>query len=335
MPLILGPSGNSLLLGTAGVLASSTKCCCCKEGEDCPHCPCCICVECGDAVLHSLPIDGCHNSSGKACLTVTLSGLAFATGCRTFRGNDCVAAPGTWASYRYLSSAMPDLVLPFNWNDGPLNSIRDPSSPCSNIDPNTVCRQWRMCIVLPDTGIDATQYANANCTGTANTFNVAITSAVLNYQVIGTTRRFVLWVTALPGGGIPIPIFFGGANFDARQCANYSTWPLVIPNGLASTACLCGGSGTAMHPAATGGTATLTMACDTNCDGSEGAAMAIAPGEDLNHRAIADRSRRTAPMGKAASTTGPQIAPHRVEEATALDIADAQEERRCRCRSRR
>ncbi|MCL4198979.1 MAG: hypothetical protein KJZ69_15935 [Phycisphaerales bacterium] len=308
MPLILGPSGSTLLLGPTGLPATSTNCCCCKEGVDCPHCECCECWVCGDGFKHALPTAGCHNASGKACLTVTLSGLTFATGCRTFRGNDCVAAPGTWASYKYLSSAMSDLVLPFNYNDGPQTPMRNPDSPCSDIDPNTVCRQWKMCVVLPDTGIDATQYSNANCTGTANTFNVAIASAVLNYQVIGTTKRFILWVTALPGGGIPIPIFFGVANFDARQCANYSTWPLVINNGLASTACLCGGSGAAMHPAATGGTATLTMACDTNCDGSEGSAA-------LTSTEVA----------------GPPIAPHRFDDAKALDLADAVDERRCRC----
>lgn len=249
-----------------------------------------------------------HVASGKACLTVTLSGLAFTTACRTFRGNDCVAAPGTWASYKYLSAAMPDLVLPFNYNDGPQTPMRNPDLPCSDIDPNTVCRQWRMCVVLPDTGIDATQYSNANCTGTANTFSVLILSAVLNYQVVDTTRRFVLWVTASPSGTIPIPIFFGAANFDARQCANYSTWPLAIPNGPSSTACLCGGSGTAMHPAATGGTATLTMACDTDCSSFDGGA------------------------GLASlEVSGPPIASHRVADAAAIDLADAREERRREC----
>jgi len=309
MPLILGPSGNTLLLGTDGVLASSTKCCCCKEGVDCEYCPCCECWECGDGVLHSLPTAGCHNASGKACLTVTLGGLTFATACRTFRGNDCVAAPGTWASYKYLSSPMPDLVLPFNWNDGVHTLIRDPDSPCNTINPGTVCRQWHMCVVLPDTGIDATQYANANCTGTSNTFSVLITSAVLDYQVVGTTRRFILWVTASPAGTIPIPIFFGAASFDARQCVNYSSWPLVIPNGLTSTGCLCGGSGTAMHPAATGGTATLMMACDTDCGSSDGGA------------------------GLGGEASRPLIAAHRLEDAAILDVADAREDRRHRCRT--
>ncbi|MCL4199524.1 MAG: hypothetical protein KJZ69_18675 [Phycisphaerales bacterium] len=83
----------------------------------------------------------------------------------------------------------------------------------------------------------------------------------------------------------------------------------VIPNGLSSTACLCGGSGTAMHPAATGGTATLTMACDTDCDGAEGSAASTS-----------------------AEVAGPIIGPHRLDDATALDLADALEERRCRCR---
>ena len=308
MPLILGPSGNTLLLGTTGVLANSNKCCCCKEGVDCEHCSCCVCRECSDNVLHSLPTNGCHNSSGKACLSVTLSGLTFATNCRTIRGNDCVDAPGTWASYKYLSSAMPDLTLPFNWNDGFVTPIRDPDSPCNNINPDTVCCQWRTCKILADTGIDATQYTNSNCTGTANTLNVVVLGAVLDYQVIGTTRRFILWVTASPAGGILIPIFFGVAAFDARQCANYSNWPLVISNGLTSTACLCGGSNTAFHPAATGGTATITMTCVTDCSGFE-------PGLGL----------------ASIEATGPQIAPHRLDDAMALDVADAREERRRGC----
>lgn len=309
MPLILGPSGNSLLLGPIGLPATSTNCCCCKEGEDCPHCPCCVCIQCGDDVQYSLPIDGCHNASGKACLTVTLSGLTFVTNCRTFRGNDCVAAPGTWASYKYLAAVMPDLVLPFNWNDGVHTSIRDPDSPCNTINPDTVCCQWRTCTILADTGIDATQYSNANCTGTANTFSVLILTAVLNYQVVGTTRRFILWVTASPSGTIPIPIFFGVVNFDARRCANYSTWPLVMSNGLSTTSCICGGSGTAMHPAATGGTATITMACDTDCSGFDSESWLAS-----------------------VETSGPQIAAHRMVDASAVDLADAREERSYRCR---
>ncbi len=71
-------------------------------------------------------------------------------------------------------------------------------------------------------------------------------------------------------GTISISIYRGIASFDARQCANYSTWSLVIPNGLSSIACLFGGTGMAMHPAATGGTATLTMACDTDCSSLDG-----------------------------------------------------------------
>ncbi|MCC6907155.1 MAG: hypothetical protein IT430_04365 [Phycisphaerales bacterium] len=192
--------------------------------------------------------------------------------------------------------------------DGVHTSICDPDSPCNTINPDTVCCQWRTCLILADTGINATQYVNSNCTGTSNTFDVLIASAVLDYQVIGTTRRFILWVTALPGGGIPIPIFFGVANFDARQCANYATWPLMITNGLSSTGCICGGSGTAMHPAATGGTATLTMACDTDCSGLE-------PGLGL----------------ESLEAPGPRIAAHRIVDAAALDLADAREERRRGC----
>ncbi|MCC6908319.1 MAG: hypothetical protein IT430_10295 [Phycisphaerales bacterium] len=133
---------------------------------------------------------------------------------------------------------------------------------------------------------------------------------MLHYQVVGTTRRFILWVTASPAGTIPIPIFFGAASFDARQCANYSTWLLVIPNGLSSTACLCGGPGTAMHPAAKGGTATLAMVCDTDCSGFDGGAGLSMP-----------------------ENAGPAIAPHRQVDANAIDVADAREERRFGCRN--
>ena len=266
-PLVLGPSGG-LLSGPTGLPASSTTCCCCKYGVDCAHCACCQCQECGDGTRYSLPTNGCHNASGNYCLTVTLSGLTFHTACRTYRGNDCAAAPGTFAAYKLLSASLPaDLVMPFNWNDGALSAIRDPDSPCSDIA--NVCRQWRVCQSLMDTGIDFTQYANSNCSGASNTANVVIAQAVLDYQVVGTTRRFVLWVTIGVSSAIPIPIFFGTASFDARQCANYSSWPLVINNGLASTACACGGSNTAFHPAATGGTATLTLACDNpSCGGA-------------------------------------------------------------------
>lgn len=121
---------------------------------------------------------------------------------------------------------------------------------------------------------------------------------------------------ASSNGSILTPIPFAAPTFDARQCANYATWPLVISNGLSTTSCICGGSGTAMHPAATGGTATITMACDTDCSGFDGES------------------------GLAAiETAGPQIAPHRVVEAAAVDLADAREEwrlgcKRCRSRSR-
>jgi len=41
-----------------------------------------------------------------------------------------------------------------------------------------------------------------------------------------------------------------------------------------------------------------------------------------------DRSRRER---RATDTSGPQIAPHRQRDAAAIDLADAREERRCRC----
>jgi len=96
---------------------------------------------------------------------------------------------------------------------------------------------------------------------------------------------------------------------DARQCTNYSSWPLIIMNGLSSTACLCGGSGTAMHPAATGGTATITMACDTDCSGFE-------PGPGL----------------ASVEAAGPRISPHRLVDAAEIDRADAREDRKEGCR---
>lgn len=65
-----------------------------------------------------------------------------------------------------------------------------------------------------------------------------------------------------------------------------------------------------MHPAATGGTATLTMACDTDCSGFDGGA-GLAMLENA----------------------GPAIAPHRFADAAAIDAADAREERRRECES--
>lgn len=64
---------------------------------------------------------------------------------------------------------------------------------------------------------------------------------VLNYQFISTMRRFTCRAAVFPNGTILIPIFFGTANFDARQSANYSTWSLIINNGLTSTTCHCSG----------------------------------------------------------------------------------------------
>ncbi len=67
-------------------------------------------------------------------------------------------------------------------------------------------------------------------------------------------RRFTCRAAVFPNGTILIPIFFGTANFDAGQSANYSAWSLIINNGLTSTTCHCSRSGAAMQPAATDGT---------------------------------------------------------------------------------
>lgn len=264
MALVRGPSGNLLL--KPGGLANSTKCCCCDQ--QCGACACCECWQCGDAIKYALPTLGCHNGSGRYCLTATLSGLTFSTACRTYRDSNCNAAAGTFASYKALAAALPaDLVIPLQYNAGTLATVRDPDSPCNNI--TNVCKQWLTCITLQDTGVDATQYTNANCTGSANTFSITIAGAVLDYQVVGATRRFVLFVTVTVGSAIPIPIFLGVVNFDARQCVNYSAWPLVVSNGISSTACVCGSGGTGIHPLATGGSATLALTCDTPlCSGA-------------------------------------------------------------------
>lgn len=279
MALVLGPGGN-LLLGPLGNLANSTDCCCCQD--ECAECPCCQCRDCGEDYV--LPTLGCESGTGKYCLTATLSGLSFVTACRTYRNSSCVAAPGTFASYKVLAASMGDLVIPFQ--NIPAQSyvdIRDPDSPCDIMDTLEICAQWGTCTASQDTGLDATQYANSDCTGTSNTFNVLIASAILNYQVVGATRRFVLYVT-VNIGAIPVPIFLGVGSFDARLCANYSSWPLVISNGISSTACVCGASNKGIHPIATGGTATLTLTCNTPDCG--GAGLAGTGGESMSIEAL-------------------------------------------------
>ncbi len=267
MTLVTGPSGN-LLYGPGG-LANSTKCCCCEQ--ECAACPCCFCRVCGDGLEYSLPTGGCSCglATKKSCIVVTLSGLTLSTACRTYRGSDCSALPGTFASYKLNASSMADLELPFCYETDPGHAdIPDPDSICDDL--LNVCDHWEMCVSLPDTGITFTQYANANCTGSSNTAALRIAGAWLRYQVVGTTRRWVLYVTAFVGSAIPIPIFLGVVNFDARQCSNYSAWPLVVPNGIAGISCVCGASGEGKHTLATGGTGTMALTCtNPNCDGSE------------------------------------------------------------------
>lgn len=311
MALVLGPTGN--LLYAPGGLANSTKCCCCEE--ECTECACCACWECSDGVKYALPTNGCHNASGRYCLTATLSGLTFSTACRTYRDANCNAVDGTFDAYKLLASSLPsDLVIPLNYNDAtPITDIRDPDSVCNNIA--NVCKQWKTCVTLQDTGIDFQQWTNANCTGSSNTANLTIAAAVLDYQVVSpSTRRFVLWVAVAVGSSIPIPIFFGVVNFDARQCSNYSAWPLTINNGISGTSCVCGASGAGFHPIATGGTATLTLACDTPlCSGAEGL-MGMS-----TERLRGDEAGAAAAI---AALDGPPIAEHRLIDAAAQEEAE-------------
>lgn len=98
----------------------------------------------------------------------------------------------------------------------------------------------------------------------------------LCYYVSGTTRRFVLYVKNSSCDETHAPLFLGYADFDARQCGNYSAFPLVLNNAIASTACGCSPDASRAHT--TGGTATLELLCDNpNCsgigDGGEGFAM--------------------------------------------------------------
>lgn len=290
MTLVRGPSGN-LLLAPAG-LANSKKCCCCDE--ECGQCPCCYCIECADGLKYALPrpdAAACNLTPTKATLLITLSSLTLSTACRTYRDANCNAAPGTFASYKINSSSMADLQLPFCWDtETPHAAVPDPDSICDDLTP--VCEHWKMCVSLPDTGITFTQYTNSNCTGSSNTAALRIAGAWLKYQVSasGATRRFVLYVTALVGSAIQIPIFLGAVSFDARQCSNYSAWPLTVSNGIGAIACVCGASGEGKHTLATGGNATLALACDLPaCDG--GASPMGSGGEPLLVESFRDDER--------------------------------------------
>jgi len=67
---------------------------------------------------------------------------------------------------------------------------------------------------------------NAISTGTTNTFNVALTRAALNDQVIGALHRFVLRNTPLPGGVIRFPIFPGQPDStpSSASAARHGCW---------------------------------------------------------------------------------------------------------------
>lgn len=333
MALVLGPSGN--LLYAPGGLANSTKCCCCEE--ECTECPCCTCFECADGVQYALPArDACADSMAASCFTLTLSGLTFVTACRTYRTSTCANADGTFDSYKMLSASLPaDLVIPMVWNTGTKFPVRDPDSPCN--DASNICVQWETCLTLQDTGVDATQYFANNCTGSGNTFNVTVAEAHVSYQVnaTGTIRRFIVYVDVAIGSSIPIPIFFGAVNFDARQCANYSAWPLVV-NNAASTSCACGASSRGIHAVASGGTATLALTCDhPGCEEGAGLAEANRLRHDADSAAESIAALNAADgnaMVLPERTSGPVIAAHRLADALAMDRAEALEAKKKRKR---
>ena len=257
MPLIQGPTSGGLLLGPGGNLAGDLNCCCeCTFNQTCVDYPCVLCGLC-DSQLLALPV-GCADFSGPACFTVTLSGLVWDTGCRRPTDSDCQPLSG---SYKFNSATMPDYVIPFGEDTG---DVRNPESMC-NLNLTNICGRWGGCDDNPPPVNTRQVYFNDNCTGFVGTANVFVGSATLVYQFIGATRRFILEIDTPPiTGAAELPIFYGVANFDARNCANYAAFPLVFVNQLTDYSCTCG-DGVPPHglkPAAIGGTATLALRCD-------------------------------------------------------------------------
>jgi len=257
MALVRSPSSGNLLLGPGGDLANSLNCCCaCIQNEFCAGYSCVNCGLC-DSQLLALPL-GCAQSSGLACFTVTLSGLTFDTACRTKRDASCTAIGG---SYKFTSASMADLVIPFG-EESVGTDVRNPASPCE-FNLTNMCGSWHTCGSAQDTGINVQSYATNNCSGTFITSNVLINFALLKYQFVGATQRFILQInTGSLGGGAELLLFYGVVSFDARKCSSYAAFPLTINNQLTAFACQCGASGTAYHIAANGGTATLALRCD-------------------------------------------------------------------------
>lgn len=58
------------------------------------------------------------------------------------------------------------------------------------------------------------------------------------------------------------------------------------------------------------------------------------PPADTAAAAETDGSGRSSRVQRKADAAGPPIAPHRFDDATALDLVDARESLRCRCRRR-
>ncbi len=321
MPLILGPSGNTLLLAPGGGLADSINCCC-------GLCECCEDITCGQDTVH-LP----------ACGEFPVRYIGFTA--------DVNMTP---CQQTCIMCGSPHKAIGLGNNAN--ISRTGKKLTCASTDPNDViipspealcehasrCRVWQSCALPTDTitGLQIARYTDIgvfNCTGNFNFYNTG--TLLINLAYDHANLRFILaiWLGAGAGGEATGLLFLGTHAFDARNLASYSAFPLTFTNALGSCTCPCPG-GLVERIFATGGTVTLHLyetcqeECPTSLNGeSEESEASPAPTAVPNP----SPTPTAANTRQIAGASGPPIAPHRFDDATAMDLADAREEQRRRC----
>ncbi len=238
------------------LLIRQSRCCKCAGCvPNCAQCTCCGCTTCNDGEENAVPTVGL----GVTAFSVALASITIDTACRRYYDTSC--SPISGISHKFsVSSYSNTLALKTDAGGYPFQ-LRDPDAICTILSGSEVCGSWTLQGTLPL--IAYTDYSSSiNCTTGSSSTNAQVW-AELNYQASATKHRYILYVYASDvGQNFEWPLFLGYTDFDARVCANYSAFPLVMNNLITSyAACLCGGSGTGAHPAGKNGTATVSLVC--------------------------------------------------------------------------
>lgn len=238
------------------LLIRQSRCCKCAGCvPNCTECPCCDCVTCNDGEANAVP----PSTVGTQFFSAALAGITIDTACRRYYTTSCVAVPGISHSFT-SGSYSATLALKGDAGGYPFQ-LRDPDAPCSILSGAEVCGSWTLQGTLPT--IAYTDYSSStNCTTGSNSRNAQVW-AELNYQASATKHRYILYVFASDiGQNFEWPIFLGYSDFDARSCANYASFPLVMSNIITGyPSCICGGSGSGIRPIGKNGTATVSLVC--------------------------------------------------------------------------